>query len=165
MGVSFNDKTKSRILFSALQQKGIEVYRFLDRLYNVPDADLLSDEITLTKLVLRIKYIRSFQNSSTAVINSYVHPTNDRESSNPRHNRQSSSSDSHPPRPCSSDARQVHDFRTRSDTQCICGRWGHSVENCQQMAMHFLVAKYLQKYANMTSAAHISERWCLTNDK
>jgi hypothetical protein len=33
------------------------------------------------------------------------------------------------------------------------------------MAMHFLVAKYLQKYVNMTSAAQISERWRLANDK
>jgi Na+(H+)/acetate symporter ActP len=33
------------------------------------------------------------------------------------------------------------------------------------MAMHFLVAKYLQKDANMTSAAYISERWRLTNEK
>jgi hypothetical protein len=33
------------------------------------------------------------------------------------------------------------------------------------MAMHFLIAKYLQKYANMTSAGHISERWRLTNEQ
>jgi hypothetical protein len=33
------------------------------------------------------------------------------------------------------------------------------------MAMHFPVAKYLQKYANLTSAAQISERWRLSNEK
>jgi hypothetical protein len=31
--------------------------------------------------------------------------------------------------------------------------------------MHFLVAKYLQKDANMTSAAQISKLWRLANEK
>jgi hypothetical protein len=31
--------------------------------------------------------------------------------------------------------------------------------------MNLLIAKYLQKYANMTSAAKISEHWRLTNEK
>jgi hypothetical protein len=39
MGVSFDDKTKSRFSLSALQQKGIEVDQFLDCLDNVPDFD------------------------------------------------------------------------------------------------------------------------------
>jgi hypothetical protein len=155
MGVSFNDKTKSHFYLSALQKKCIEVDRFMDHLDNILDADPLPEKLTLTELVLRIKYIHSLQNSSTTVINHYVRPTNDRDSSNPHHNRKSSSSDSRPPHPSSSDAHPVHDFHIRSDTQCIRGRWGHSVENYQQMAMHLLVAKYLQKDANMTSASQI----------
>jgi hypothetical protein len=59
----------------------------------------------------------------------------------------------------------ARDFHTRSDTQCICGGWGHSVENCQQMAMHFLIAKYLQKNATITPARQISERWRLANEQ
>jgi hypothetical protein len=165
MSVSFDDKTKSRFFLSALQQKCIEVDQFVDQPDYIPDADLLPEEITLTELVLRIKDIHSFRNSSTAVINRYVRPTNDQDSSNPHHNRQSSSSDSHPPRPSLSDSCPFHDFRTHINTQCLCGCWGHSVDNCQQMAMHFLVAKYLQKNANMTSAAQIYERWRLTNEK
>jgi hypothetical protein len=47
----------------------------------------------------------------------------------------------------------------------MCGRWGHSVENCQQMAIYFLITKYLQKDANMTSASRISGRWRLTNEQ
>jgi hypothetical protein len=62
-----------------------------------------------------------------------------------------------------SDLCLARDFRTCIYTQCIFGRWGHSVENCQQMAMHFLIVNYLQKYANMESAGQISERWRLTN--
>jgi hypothetical protein len=55
MGVSFDDKTKSRFFLSALQQKCIEVDEFMDRLDNVPDAHPLSEELTLTELILRIK--------------------------------------------------------------------------------------------------------------
>jgi hypothetical protein len=77
MGVSFDDKTKSLFFLSTLQQKFIEVDRFVDRLDNAQDDDLLPEEITLTELVLRIKDIHSFPNSSTAVINRYVRPTND----------------------------------------------------------------------------------------
>jgi hypothetical protein len=87
MGVSFNDKTKSGFFLFALQQKGIEVDRFVYHLDNVPDADTLPEELNITELVLRIKDIHSFQNSSTAVINHYIRPTNDRYSTNPCHNR------------------------------------------------------------------------------
>jgi hypothetical protein len=162
MGVSFDDKTKSHFFLSALQQKYIEVDRFADCLDNVPDADPLPDELTLTELILWIKDIHSFHNSSTAIINRYVRPTNDNELSNTRQNHQSSSSDSRPNCPSLSD---LHPTRTRSDTQCMCGRWGHSVENCQQLVMHLLIAKYLQKYANMASAGQISESWQLTNEQ
>jgi hypothetical protein len=92
MGVSFDDKTRCRFFISTFQQKGIEVDRFVERLDNVPDAGPLPDELTLAELVLRIKYISSFHNYSTEVINRFVRPTNDLDSSNPRHNRQSSSS-------------------------------------------------------------------------
>jgi hypothetical protein len=90
IGVAFDDKTKSRFFLSALQQKGIEVDQFMYRLDKVLDVDPLPEEVILAELVFHIKYIRSFQNSSTAVVNHYVHPTNDRDSSNPRHNHQSS---------------------------------------------------------------------------
>jgi hypothetical protein len=33
------------------------------------------------------------------------------------------------------------------------------------MAMHFLIANYLQKDANMTSASQISEHWRLANEQ
>jgi hypothetical protein len=72
MGVAFDNKTKSRFFRSALQQKGIEVDQFMDTLDNILDADPLPAELTLVELVLRIKDIRSFKNSSTAVINRYV---------------------------------------------------------------------------------------------
>jgi hypothetical protein len=84
MGVSLDDKTKSRFFLLDLKQKGIKVDWFVDCLDNKPDADPFPEELTLTELVLRIKYIHSFQNSSTTVINRYVLPTNDRDSSNPR---------------------------------------------------------------------------------
>jgi hypothetical protein len=158
MGFSFDDKIKSHFFLSALQQKGIEVDQFVDHLDNVQDDDALPDELTLTELILRTKDIHSFQSSSTAIINHYVRPTNDKESSNTIQNRQSSSSDLRPNHPSPSDSRPARDFRTHSDTQCMCGCRDHSVENFQQMAMHFLIGKYLQKYANMESAGQISER-------
>jgi hypothetical protein len=48
MGISFNNKKMSHFFLSALQQKGIEVDRFVDYLDNIPDAYPLSDEFTLT---------------------------------------------------------------------------------------------------------------------
>jgi hypothetical protein len=63
-GISFNNKTMSRFFLSSLQKKGIVVYHFVDYLDNIPEADPLPDEFTLTELILRIKYIHSLQNSS-----------------------------------------------------------------------------------------------------
>jgi hypothetical protein len=125
----------------------------------------LPEELTLVEIILWIKDIHSFHNSSTAIINHYVHPTNDKELSNTHHNRQYSSSDSHPTHPSSSDSRPARDVRTHSETQCMCWRWGHSVEKCQQMAMRFLIVNYLKKYANIESAGKILERWRLTNNQ
>jgi hypothetical protein len=86
--------------------------RFVDFLDNVLDNDPLPEEITLTELILHIKDIPSFQNSSTAIINRYVRPTNDKELSNTHQNYQSSSSESRPNRPSSSDLHPAHDFHT-----------------------------------------------------
>jgi hypothetical protein len=55
-------------------------------------------------------------------------------------------------------------FIPLDDTQCFCGRWGHSIVNCQQLAMHFLLAKHLQKYANLTSSSLVYERWRIANE-
>jgi hypothetical protein len=71
IGLAFDEKTQSRLFLSALQQKGIEIYRFVDRLDNVPDKDPLPEELTLTELILRIKDIRSLNNSSPAIINCF----------------------------------------------------------------------------------------------
>jgi hypothetical protein len=59
IGVTFEDKTKSRFFLSALQQKCIEVNIFVDHLENVADADPLPGELTFTELILRIKDIHS----------------------------------------------------------------------------------------------------------
>jgi hypothetical protein len=71
---------------------------------------------------------------------------------------------SRPPHP-DSFPQPLRDFRNRTDTQCVCGQWGHSVENCQQLAMHFLLAKHLQKDANLTSSILVSERWRIANEQ
>jgi hypothetical protein len=57
MCVSFDDKTKSRFFISAPQHKCIEVDRFMDRLDDIPDVDPLPEELTIMKLILRIKEI------------------------------------------------------------------------------------------------------------
>jgi hypothetical protein len=166
MGVSFDDKTKSPFHLSALQQKCIEVDWLVDRLDNVPDGDPLPEELTLAEPILCITDIHSFHNFSPAIVHWYVHPTNDNESSNTRPNRQSSSSNSRPDRQyLPSDSRPAPDFCTRSNTQCMCGRWGHSDENCQQMAMHFLITKFFQKDANLASAGQLLEQWHLNNEQ
>jgi hypothetical protein len=165
MGVSFDNKTNYRFFLSDLQQKGVEVDQFVDHLDNVPADNPLPKELTLAELILRIKNIHSFQPSYTAINNRYVRPTDGKESSNPHHNQQAllldSRSNCQPPY----DSRSTRDLRTRSDTQCIFGIWGHSVEKCQHMAMHFLIKKYLLKDANMNSSIQISERWHLTNEQ
>jgi hypothetical protein len=45
------------------------------------------------------------------------------------------------------------------------GRWGNYVENCQQLAMHFLISIYLQKEKNATSVGQVSERWRVANEQ
>jgi hypothetical protein len=129
--------------------------------------DPLPEELTLTELILRIKDIRSLQPSSTALIHRYVQPTDGGDNSNSRQHRPSPSSDSRSSRPPQPDSlpQPLRDFRTRTDTQCVCGRWGHSVENCQQLAMHFLLANHLKKDANLTSLSLVSERWRVANEQ
>jgi hypothetical protein len=150
-----------------LQKKGIEVYRFVDRLDSVAANDPLPEELTLTELILRIKDNRSLKLSSTALIHRYVQPTDGGDNSNSRQHRPPPSSDSRSSRPPQPDSRPqpLRDFCTRTDTQCVCGRWGHSVENYQQLAMHFLIAKHLQKDANLMSSSLVSERWRIANEQ
>jgi hypothetical protein len=167
IGHAFDETPQSRFFLSALQQKGIEVDRFVDRLDSVAVNDSLPEELALTELILRIKDIHSSQPSSTALIQRYVRPTDGRDNSNSRQNCLPPSSDSRSSRPPQPDSRPqpLRDFRTRTDTQCVCGRWGHSVENCQQLAMHFLLAKHLKKDANLTSSSLVSERWRVANEQ
>jgi hypothetical protein len=102
IGHAFDEKPQSRFFLSALQQKGIEVDRFVDRLDSVAVKDLLPEELTLTELILRIKDIRSLQPSSTDLIHRYVRPTDGRGNSTSRQNRPPPSSDSRsfrPPQP------------------------------------------------------------------
>jgi hypothetical protein len=167
IGHAFDEKPQSRFFLSALQKKGIEVDRFVDRLDSVAVNDPLPEELTLTELILRIKDIHSLQPSSTALIHRYVRPTDGGDNSNSCQHRPPPSSDSRSSRPPQPDSRPqpLRDFCTRTDTQCVCGRWGHSVENCQQLAMHFLLAKHLQKDANLTSSSLVSERWRVANEQ
>jgi hypothetical protein len=166
IGHAFDEKPQKRFFLSALQQKGIKVDRFVDRLDSVAVNDPLTEELTLTELILRIKDIRSLQPSSTALIHRYVRPTDGRDNSNSGQNRPPPSSESRSSRPPQPDSRPqpLRDFRTRTGTQCVCGRWGHSVENCQQLAMHFLLAKHLKKDANLMSSSLVSERWSVANE-
>jgi hypothetical protein len=167
IGHDFEEKPQSRFFLSTLQKKGIEVDRFVDRLDSVAVNDPLPEELTFTELILRIKDIRSLQPSSTALIHSYVRPTDGGDNSNSRQHRLLPSSDSRSSHPPQSDSRPqpLRDFRTRTDTQCVCGRWGHSVENFQQLAMHFLLAKHLQNDSNLTSSSLVSERWRIANEQ
>jgi hypothetical protein len=167
IGHAFEDKPQSHFFLSALQKKRIKVDRFVDRLDSVAVNDPLPEELTLTELILYIKDIRSLQPSSTAIIHRYVRPTDDGDNSNSCQHRPPPSSESrssHPPQPDSC-PQPLRDFRTHTDTQCVCGRWGHSVENCQQLAMHFLLAKHPQKDANLTSSSLVSERWRIVNEQ
>jgi hypothetical protein len=162
IGVAFDEKTQSHFFLSTLQQKCIEIDRFFDRLDDVPEKDPLPEELTLTELILRIKDIRSLHNSSPVIINRFTRNTPDSSSlqQNDRPPRQPHNPDarSDPRRQTSSDNCPARPFRERTQTQCICGRWGHSVDNCQQVAMHFLIAKYLRDDKNNASATQISER-------
>jgi hypothetical protein len=159
IGHAFEEKPQSRFFLSALQKKGIEVDRFVHRLDSVAVNDPLPEELTPTELILHIKDIRSLQPSSTSLIHRYVRPKDGGDNSNSRQHRPPPLSDSRSSRPPQPDSRPqpLRDFRTRTDKQCVCGRWGHSVENCQQLVMHFLLAKHLQKDANLTSSSLFSE--------
>jgi hypothetical protein len=167
IGHALDEKPQSRFFLSALQKKGIEVDLFVDRLDSVAVNDPLPEELTLADLILRIKDIRSLQPLSTDLIHRYVQPTDGGDNSNSRQHCPPPSSDSrssHPPQP-DSRPQPLRDCRTRTDTQCVCGRWVHSVENFQQLAMHFLLAKQLQKDANLTSSSLVSERWRVANEQ
>jgi hypothetical protein len=167
IGHDFDEKPQSRFFLSALQKKGIEVDRFVDRLDSVAANDPLPEELTLTKLILRIKDIRSLQPWSKSLIHRYVQSTDGRDNSNSRQHRPPPLSDSRSSRPPQPDShpQPLCDFRTGTDTQCVCGRWGHSVENFQQLAIHFLLAKHLQKDANFMSSSLVSERWRIANEQ
>jgi hypothetical protein len=145
IGHAFDEKPQSRFFLSALQKKGIEVDRFVDRLDSVAANGRLPEELNLTELILRIKDILSLQPFSTALIHRYVRPTDGRDNSNSRQHRPPPLSDSRSSRPPQPDSHHqpLCDFRTGTDTQCVCGRWGHSVENCQQLAIHVLLSKHL----------------------
>jgi hypothetical protein len=118
IGHAFEEKPQSRFFLSALQKKGIEVDRFVDRLDSVAVNDPLPEELTLTELILRIKDIRSLHPSSTALIHRYVRPTDGGDNSNSSQNRPPTSSDSRSSRPPQPDSRPqpLWDFRTRTDT-------------------------------------------------
>jgi hypothetical protein len=75
IGVAFDEKTQSRFFLSALQQKCIEIDRFVNRLDNVPEKNPLPEELTLIELILRIKDICSLQNLSCAIINRFTRST------------------------------------------------------------------------------------------
>jgi hypothetical protein len=75
IGHDFEDKPQSRFFLYALQRKGIEVDRFVDRLDSVAANDPLPEELTVTELILRIKDIPSLQplsTASTALIHRFV---------------------------------------------------------------------------------------------
>jgi hypothetical protein len=167
IGHAFDEKPQSRFFLYALQKKVIEVDRFDVHLDSVAVNDSLSEELTLTNLILRIKDIHSLQPSSTSLIHRYVRPTDGRDNSNSRQHRPPPSSDSRSSRPPQPDSRpqSLCHFRTGTDTQCVCGRWCHSVENCQQLAMHFLLAKHLRKDDNLTSSSLVSECWRIVNEQ
>jgi hypothetical protein len=143
------------------------VDRFVDRLDSVDMNDPLPEELTLIEIRLRIKDIHSLQPSSTSLIHRYVRQPDGGDNSNSRQHRPPPSSDSRSSRPPQPDSRPqpLRDFRTRTDTQCVCGRWGHSVENSQELAMHFLLAEHLQKDTNLTSSSLVSERWSVANEQ
>jgi hypothetical protein len=167
IGHAFEEKQQSCFFLSALKKKGIEVDRFVDRLDSVAMNDPLPEELTLTELILCIEDIRSLQPLSTAFIHRYLRPTNGGDNSNSRQHRPPPSSDSRSSRPPQPDSRPqpLRDFCTHTDTQCVCGRWCHSVENCQHLAMHFLLVKHLKKDANLTSSSLVSERWRIANEQ
>jgi hypothetical protein len=153
IGHAFDEKPQSLFFLYALKKKGIEVDRFFDHLDIVAVNDPLPEELTLTELILRIK-------SSTALIHRYVRQMDGRDTSTSHQHRSHPSSDSRsscPPQP-DSRPQPLRDFRTRTDTQCVCGQWGHFVENCQQLAMHFILEKHLKKDANLMSSSLVSER-------
>jgi hypothetical protein len=75
IGVAFDEKIQSRLFLFALQQKGIEIDIFVDRLDNVPEKNPLHEELTLTELIFWIKEIRSLQNLLPAIINRFTHST------------------------------------------------------------------------------------------
>jgi hypothetical protein len=52
IGHAFEEKPQSRFFLSTLQQTGIEVDRFVDRLDSVAANDPLPEELTLTELIL-----------------------------------------------------------------------------------------------------------------
>jgi hypothetical protein len=78
IGLAFEEKPQSRFFLSALQKKGIEVDRFVDRLDSVTANDPLPDELTLIELILRIKDIHSLQPSPADLIHRYLRPTDGR---------------------------------------------------------------------------------------
>jgi hypothetical protein len=158
INVQFQDKTKSRFFLTELQQQGVDIDQYLDRLDNVPSGTALPDELTLAELILKIKDIRKLPANAATIHRIATHHASTATPSTMATASRSHNSDHH------SRPQPVREFRIRTDAQCICGRWGHTVQNCQQLAVHYNIHQWLNADpTNTATATTIVARWCTAN--
>jgi hypothetical protein len=53
---------------------------------------------------------------------------------------------------------KTQEFNSCTETQCICGKWGHEAINCQQLAMCYLIMQYIFSDETCANANIIVER-------
>jgi hypothetical protein len=158
INVQFHDKTKSRFFLTALQQQGVDVDHYLDRLDNVPSGTALLDELTLMELILKIKDIRKFPATAATIHRIATPHASTSTPSTLTTASRSRNSDHH------SQPQPAREFRICTDAQCISGRWGHTIHNCQQLAVHYNIHQRLNADpTNIATSTTIAARWRTVN--
>lgn len=142
---------QSRYFLTQLQQHGVQVDTYLDRLQVFRHTDVIPDDLTLETLVLKLAASRP-SNSLVHVVHSAKGQSHQRGSTNNNKGRNQQSDA--PLRP----------FYSGGSIQCsACGSWGHTKNNCRDLGKFALL---MQVYTEDKSfATGVGNKWRSSQDK
>jgi hypothetical protein len=159
IGSGFSQHAQSIYFLTSLPQAEIEIDSFMDQVRAIPATTAeLPIDLVLSNLVLQIADIRTYTPTGPHIHRLAVSPTT---ATAPTTG--TSRSTSLIPQ-CPTNQAKLP-FRTGADEQCAssCGRWGHTRDQCMQLATTYLCLKYIS--ANEEFSAALSRKWLHTQDK
>jgi hypothetical protein len=147
---------QSIFFLTSLWQAGIEIDSFMDRVRAIPATTAeLPIDLVLSNLVLQIADLRTYTPTGPHIHCLAVSPTSLASTTG-------TSRTALVPRHPTNQAKLP--FRTGADEQCAsCGRWGHTRDQCIQLATTYLCLKYIS--ANEEFSAALSRKLLQTQDK